>query len=399
MKHGWIEERKGARGISFRVRFWAPNADGVTVAKSRSYGAWTYGTKSKAESAAKAFLAEQVTKVRDGSYITPSTLTFAELVDMWLDSRDIEGKITSNTLGNYRSARRHLDAEAAAIPLQQLRSLHIQALYGRLRKAEIGPKTLQILDVVIRASLSQAVRWELIGRNPASAVRAPITEAKPIRYWTPEQAQHFLTVGCGDPVYGLAWRVALLTGMRAGELFALRWSDLDFDRKTISIHRTITKEGSRRFVVGERPKSPNSRRTIPMPDSCVDLLRHHRTRQLERRLQAGGNWETAHGDLVFDRGRGALAHSTFYRKAWARALRTVPDLPRITPHGLRHSVATAMLIQGIHPKVVAELLGDTVATVLKVYSHVTVETKIDAARALDAMFATPVPANTTTSTG
>lgn len=372
-KRGWIERRDGTRGASWRVRYWAPSATGELVPRSASFGERVYGTRRAAEDAAEAFLARMLTEVRAGTFIAPSSLTVHDLVDQWIRDREQEGRISGNTVHNYRQAIKHLRPSVAGVPVQQLKPMHLQTLYRQLRADGVGEGMLRQLHIVINGALAQAVQWEIVGRNVAQKVTKPAPQTPNIAYWTPDQASAFLAAEGDDPVYGVAWTLLVFTGMRCGELQALRWDDVDLVNASLRIARTATRTAAGKPVIGATTKTRNSRRTIPLPTACLDRLKAHRIAQREREL-AAPVWDRSNGDLVFTRADGrAVSHTTLgqaFRRAVART-----GLPPIKLHGLRHSVVTSLLLAGVHPKTAAELIGDSVAMVLKVYSHVTYDAK------------------------
>lgn len=384
-RQGWIEERTGTRGISIRCRYWAPNAAGELVPRSTSFPAWKHGGVKRARELATALLAKMLTDVGAGTYVAPVGTTLRELVEQWLTAR--EGQVADSTIYGYRSVCRHLDAKTGAIPIQRLTALDLQSLYGRLRAGGLSAAMVGLLHVVLNAALAQAVRWDLLARNPAAAVTKPERRPAPIRYWSPDESARFLAVHQDDPEHGALWQLALLTGMRRGELLALRWSDVDVARQTITIGRTLTRTRAGKLIVGTTTKTPNSLRTIRLPSPCLEPLRRHRVRQRERRL-AATDWSTEDGDLVFSRPNGRHLFPNILGAAFARAI-AAAGVPPITLHGMRHSFATGMLIAGMHPKVVAEILGDRVEVVLRVYSHVTEGQQHDAieqlARTIEAL--------------
>jgi integrase len=164
--------------------------------------------------------------------------------------------------------------------------------------------------------------------------------------------------------------------MRRGEVLGLRWRDVDFDDKSLSVTQTIT-TAHNDIVVGE-PKTPTGRRTIPLDAYTLARLDAHRHRQAEEREQAGSEWDVAH-DLVFPDETGRPLHPDRLRTAFERVVRR-SDLPAIRLQDLRHSYATLALKAGVHPKFVSERLGHaTVAITLDLYSHDT--TGLDAAAA------------------
>lgn len=386
-KHGWIESRTGARGTTYRVRYWSPNASGELIIKSTSFTEWKHGGKKKAESAARLHLADVMTKIAAGTYVLPSDVSLRQLVEQWIAGK--ETSLNEGTIYTYRSALKHLDPETSAIPIQQLKPMHLHALYGRLRTAGKGTTVTGILHVMINAALKQAVTWEMLARNPASAVPRPAPREPVIRYWSPEESLAFLKTEGGEP-YGMIWRLALLTGLRRGELLALRWTDLDFTRKTLTVMRTVTRDRTGKYLIGDRAKTRNSRRTIPLAASLIDPLKAHRSAQRAREL-AALSWSKADGDLVFTQDDGTLLPAGMITEAFAKAVKR-SGLPTITLHGCRHSFATTLLLAGVHPKTAADLLGDTVEMVLRIYSHVTPSAREDAITTLDELM-TDAPAS------
>ncbi|MCC6314844.1 MAG: site-specific integrase [Thermomicrobiales bacterium] len=347
------------------MNYFAPDAHGVEVRCSKSFSARAYGGARKAETAAKAFLAEHVTKVRDGSFVAPSSETVRDLIDRWLRTK--RGDLKHGSILNYEQALAHLPPSLATMRAQDARPAQFHDLYNELKEQGLTA-TVKQLHTIINAAYGLATRLGLVLANPVAHVRPNVTRRREIIYWTPEETARFLVAAEGDP-FAAAWWLLALTGMRVGECFALTWEDIDLTRGTVAITKTITRDPKGKWIVGATPKTQNSRRTIPLPPSCLDPLRRHRSEQAARRL-ASPVWDTTSGNLVFERGAGELTGQRVYTPRFA-AIVARTGLRRITPHGLRHSFATAMLLANVHPSVVAEILGDTVTTVLSVYSHVT----------------------------
>lgn len=391
MKHGWIEKREGDRGTTFRVRYWVSDPEGRPAARSRSFTERAHGSKREAEREAKLFLARTITEISDGVFVLPADMTLAQLVQQWISSK--EPSVRESTIRSYRAAAAHILPDVGAVPIQHLKPMHIQQLYRKLRDAGRGEPTMRLVHVVISSSLRQAVRWEIITRNPAASIAAPRPGSRSLRYWTPAQCVQFLDHEGADERHGVLWRLLIATGMRIGEALALTWEDIDFQRSTVRIRRTLTQDLKNRFVLGETTKSPNGQRTIPLTGSTLESLRHHRTAQRAREL-AAVMWTKQIGDFVFTRDDGQHLWPDAVRDAFARAVKR-SGLPTLTPHGLRHSFATSLMLSGVHVRVAADLLGDTPEVVLRVYSHVTVDAGQSAIEAVEA--AMLVAANTTTS--
>ncbi len=244
--------------------------------------------------------------------------------------------------------------------------------------ARIRPHVSVDIHRLLRAALQQAVRWQLLARNPADAVdppRPPKTEMKAL---TEAETAALLRVAEMSNLY-LPILVAVVTGLRRGELLGLRWSDIEFGTGETSVQRTLeqTSEGLR----FKEPKTQKASRTVTIPAIAVDALKAHKVHQAERRLMLGPAYED-HG-LVFARDDGSPWPPDTFSTAFAVLIRR-SSLPHVRFHDLRHSHASQLLRQGVHPKVVSERLGhSSVKTTLDIYSHVVPGMQHDAAVGID----------------
>ena len=169
--------------------------------------------------------------------------------------------------------------------------------------------------------------------------------------------------------------------MRMGELLALSWRDVDLEGATLQVKATLqrTRDG---FTFAE-PKPARSRRQVALTIAAVASLKRHRVVQAEERLRLGIAWEE--NDLVFANEVGRPIEAANLRNRYFWRLLERAGLPRIRFHDLRHTAATLMLGQGVHPKVVSEMLGHSqISITLDLYSHVTPTMQREAAEAMDA---------------
>jgi integrase len=174
---------------------------------------------------------------------------------------------------------------------------------------------------------------------------------------TAAEASRFLAAAKCDRLYAM-YVLAITTGMRQGELFALQWGDIDFEAKTLSVRRTIT---AKRGI--KEPKTAKGKRRIDLPAMAVQALNNHRKQQL-----AGG---FAASSWVFcDTRGGLLCRHNVLSRSFGPILKAA-NVPAIRFHDLRHTAATLMLAEGINPRLVSEVLGHAkVAFTLDVYGHV-----------------------------
>jgi integrase len=177
--------------------------------------------------------------------------------------------------------------------------------------------------------------------------------------------------------------LALVTGMRKGELLGLHWHDIDFNTGSLQVKRTVSRVGKFGLVVSE-PKSARSRRKIVLPTFVLEILKQHRAYQKILRLQAIPLWKE--GDIVFSNIYGGYVEPANLHEHFKSILKKA-GLPDIRFHDLRHSAATILLEMGVHPKVVQELLGHSnISTTIDIYSHVLPSMQQEAANKLDELF-------------
>ena len=316
-------------------------------------------------------------ELRTGTYLEPSTLTLGEYLERWLVAT--EPRVRPQTMRSYRRVcRERLGPALGHVPLAALSPIHIQECYADRLATGLSPTTVRLYHSVLHRALKQAVRWRLIPSNPAGAVDVPARAHVEMRTWSAEQARTFLAATADHRLAAL-WRLALLTGMRQGEILALTWDDVDLERGTLSVRRTVI-DGHDRREFGPT-KTNAGKRQIALPASCVEALRAHRARQLRERLAAGPAWQDQ--GLVFPRYDGDVYPPRTLHKYYGQIVRRA-ELPYIRFHDLRHTSATLSLALGEHPKIVQERLGhSSIKMTLDRYSHVSMGMQRQAADRLD----------------
>lgn len=331
-------------------------------------------------------LAKLLADLARGTYIEPGKLTVGEYLEKWLADY-ARVNVSAKTLERYEGiVRQHLIPNLGSYPISKLQPLHIQEYYsralrgGRLdgRPGTLSPTTVLHHHRVLREALAQAVRWQIIPRNPADAVEPPRPAKKEMQVLTAEQIVRVLEAARGTYLY-IPILLATATGMRRGEILALRWQDVDLAAGTISVVRSL--EQTKAGLSFKEPKTARSRRVVVLPTFAVEALRKHRIRQVEQRLQVGPAWQD-HG-LVCCREDGTPIRPDSITVLYKAVLRRA-GVPRVRFHDLRHSHATLLLGQGVHPKVVSERLGHSqIAVTMDLYSHVSLPMQQEAVQKLD----------------
>jgi integrase len=355
--------------MRYRIKWETTGPDG----KRRHHSA-TRSTKKEAES----FLVQQLTDIAAGTFVQPTKDTVATFLAHWLETS--RPSLAESTAYAYACViRNRINPHLGATLLSHLDQMRIQHCYAQLTAAGYSAESVKSAHTILHSALRQAVAWRLLPRNPADGVRLPASRRKAPVTWTAEEAASFLAATQGHQ-HATLWRLALDSGMRIGELLALAWQDIDLERATVAIRRTLT-HSPPGFRIGEFPKTASSRRSVVIGSATLSALRAYRARQAERRLALGGTWVDL--GLVFDRGNGTPHHPGTIREAFDRAVRSA-GVARIPFHGMRHTTATLMLAAGIHPKIVQERLGHaSIQMTLDRYSHVSITMQHDAAATLD----------------
>jgi integrase len=336
-----------------------------------------YG-RTRQEVAAK--LAKAMTDRDGGIELDPSNVTVSEYLQRWLND-SVKGSVRPITFESYeRLVRVHVVPALGRVKLKALSPAHLQALYRDRLDAGLSPSTVQRLHAVIHRALKQALRWGLVLRNVSEVVDPPKAQRKEIRPLTPEQVRTLLRTAEEDRL-GPLYALAITTGLRQGELFGLRWEDVDLEAGRLSVRQTLTTpKGGRRLGP---PKRSKSRRSVKLTAGAVKALRDHRERQLEEREKLAELWQDH--DFVFTTQVGTpLNRHNFFRRCYKPLLEEA-GLPRsVRFHDLRHTCATLLLSKNVNPKIVQELLGHAnISQTMDTYSHMLPDMQDRAASAMD----------------
>ncbi len=285
-------------------------------------------------------------------------LTTAHFLCDWLQSA--RPSLRSSTYDRYEQiVRLHALPALGRIPLARLTPQHLQRLYAEKLAAGLSPRS--------------------VPRNVADLVTPPRGQRLQMSCLSPEQARTLLAVASGDRLEAV-YALAVTTGMRRGEILALQWKNVDLETGSLQVVGTLqrTKEG---LSIAE-PKTDKSRRQVALSATAVQALRKHRAAQASQRLLLGAAWQDF--DLVFSNDVGGpMEPANLIRRSFQPLLKRA-GLPQIRFHDLRHTAATLMLSQSIHPKIVSEMLGHSQVNItLDLYSHVTPTLQRQAATAVD----------------
>lgn len=327
------------------------------------------GFKTKKD--AQRALVEVESDLFKGTYVEPSKLLFKDYLSDWM--KDKRHSISSQTVAVSESyLRTHIIPLLGDIPMSKLTSLAIQRFITELKDKGLADSTVKRIYNIVNTSLYKAEKMLIIPKNVAALVDKPKVRKGEIRVWDVDEVRQFLDLAKGSRYY-VAFHLAVATGMRQGEILGLRWKDIDFFNKTVSIRQTLSHDG-KELLAGA--KTSSSVRSIAIDDETVAALQKHREEKLK-----SGNVNNNLG-LVICTSTGNQTLPRSLSKVWD-TLRNKSNLPKIKFHDLRHTHASLLLKQNVHPKIVSERLGhSSIQMTLDTYSHLLPNMQQDAAKEL-----------------
>ena len=298
----------------------------------------------------------------------PARMRLGEYLRQWLRDYAEDGVRARTTQGYATIINRHLIPKLGGVRLGELTASHIQAYQAKaLREGRVdgrgglSPQTVRHHRTLLSVTLNQAVKWELVSRNVAQAVRAPRVRKREPRFLTIDEIERLLSAARDTPYY-TAIHLALYSGLRRSELCGLRWQDVDLDRGELSVAQTMIRLNGRGIVL-EEPKRGASRRSIALSEAPIRVLRDHKPA------------ENSRGDLVLNLLPDTLSHG----------LMDIVEAAGldVSLHDLRHTHASLMIRAGVPMKVVQERLGHaSILTTMDLYAHIMPGMQEDAARKL-----------------
>ena len=344
------------------------------------------GTKKEAERR----LSDLLHQLDTGTFMKPGKTTLGEFLERWLKDYAWPNLAPRTAEGYETIVRRHLIPHLGNISITHLKPEHLQKYYSEMLSSGrcgsscgLSAQTVRHHHTALHKALQTAVEWGLLSRNIADAISAPRAERPEMQTWGEEEVTRFLEAAKPTPYYAIFY-TALFTGMRRSELLALRWQDVNFMLSQVYVSRSLHQLRDGKFIF-RSPKTAKGRRMVALPPSAILVLSAHYEKQKLERALLGGKPLTA-DDLVFSTLEGKPLRPNTVTRAWT-IIAARAGLRVIRLHDARHTHASLMLKQGIHPKIVQERLGhSTIAITLDTYSHVSPGLQEAAAKRFDEVF-------------
>lgn len=327
--------------------------------------------------------ARLISAMKGGTYLEPDKTTLAAFLDRWIDH--IKAHVSPRSHERYADlARKNIVPLLGGVMLNKLRPAQIAEAYAtalatgrRDGKGGLSPRTVHHMHRILKQALGQAVKWEILNRNPCDAVDPPKVERTAMQTFDLPQTAELIDA-LRDTRMLMPALLAVLCGLRRGEIAALRWRAIDVAAGQLAVVESAeeTKDGVRY----KEPKSGRAR-TVALSSTMTEELKAYRARQAQELLKlgvrlSGDNFVVAQADA-------SPLKPTSITHEWVRLLGQT-SLPRIRFHDLRHAHATHMLVSGVHPKIASERLGHSkVGITLDLYSHVLPNMQADAVAQVD----------------
>lgn len=328
------------------------------------------------ESVKEKLRTEQARRQPEGA---DSRISVGQWLDRWLESVKVNPTLRPATYRLYKNTvELHIKPHLENIKLDKLSKVNVYDMLDRVKpKKGKGDRTKQMVHSTLHRALQVALKRDVVDRNVVTLVDKPTAQKKAkIILRTSQELQAFRRAASGS-VYGTLYITALDTGLRLGELTALKWDSLDLPRGLLHVRATLTVDHDGRLVASE-PKTVSSVRTVKLAKNTTELLRQHQKDQLASHLGLTA-WLFPNAD------GGPLRKDGLLRQHLAEVA-TTAGVPGLTFHGLRHSHATMLASLGVHPKVVQERLGHSTSRMtVDVYTHATTAMQDTAIAALDSL--------------
>src|SRR3569833_1178837 len=338
----------------------------------------------------------ELERKRDSGTISPASApTVADWLEHWLTTI-APRRVRQRTLESYESAvRKHLIPGIGRLRIDRLRPEHLDQLYTALLDAGYSPATVLRHHRILSRALTVAVQRGHVPRNVAALVDPPAQRSSDLATALSLEDAQAVLQAAAHVRNSARWTVARALGLRQSESLALQWKDIDLLANTLTVRRSIHRVRGGGLIY-EEPKSKRSHRTLALPLPLVAELHRHTAAPLGEQVLAGSEWQDE--DLVFAQPNGRPIDKKTDYDDWTRLLQSA-RVRHVRLHDGRHTAATLLLTENVHPRVVMELLGHSqMRTTMDIYSHVMPALAREAADRMGAVLLTSKAGLTATTT-
>jgi integrase len=336
-------------------------------------------------------LAKFQTEVEAGEYIAPNKMTFASFVEQWQDNFAKE-RYSPLTLKTYQHhLNNHIIPVIGHLHLDQIKTMNLVAMMNELKKPEarkdgrggtLSGRTREYIYDVMQSVFNKAQGWNLIKENPLKGVDRPEVVKVEQRFYEESEAREVIAALYMEQ---RKWRLyclgAMIGGFRRGELLALEWTDIDFEKQIIRIDESISLTENGKAIIGDPKKG--SKGEVDMPTWFMEELKEHYHEWKVNRIKVGDKWQGEDRHYVFHGGLGKPHYHT-YPTVWWKTFIKRHGLKYIRLHDLRHTSATLLIEEGVSLKAIQKRLRHSqFSTTADLYAHVTKKLSQDTAEKFD----------------
>ncbi len=348
---------------------------------------------SAAKSECQEWIRKMLDKIDRGLDFEGSKKTLNQFLPDWLNNN--QASLRPKTADQYkRIIEKHILPHIGEVKLKDLRLDYLEEFYASLLTAGVGVRTVRLVHGVLHRSLEKAVRYGLVMRNPVQGASLPRYRHAEMMVLDETQVSQLLVsvIGCRNEAL---YHLAVTTGMRQGEIFGLKWSDLQWVSGRLYVQRQVQQVRGKTWDTVE-PKTRSGKRVIKLGEGTLQKLREHKERQEVERKVAGDLWQDL--DFIFSSSVGTPIDASNLRLDFHKVLDRA-GLPKIRFHDLRHTAASLMLNHGVPVIVVSKMLGHSKPSItMDIYGHLYNEMQDEAAKLMDELV-TPVLVNLDEKTG
>lgn len=314
---------------------------------------------------AERFLTEKLSELDNGVYDNVKEMYLNDFLEYWYKEHCLKKLAVSTYEGYKRYIDKYIIPYFGKIKMNNIKPLNVQSFYSYCSEKGLNGTSITQIHRILHSAFKQAVKWQIISKNVIDNVEPPKKEKFIALVLNKEQVKQLLEVAkstdCYIPTY-----IAIATGMRRGEILALTWNDINFEKRTITVSKTLspTKNG----LIVTKPKTLKSNRMISVPPTLIECLIEHKNKQdyIKNLLKES----YVDNNLVICTNNGNYFSPTKLNHGFQRLLKN-NNLPPVRFHDLRHTHASLLISQDVHPKLISERLGhSTIGITMNLYSHV-----------------------------
>lgn len=343
---------------------------------------YVYG-KSRAEVNEK--MNQKQNDVNKGIHVDAKTITVSQWVYDFLETYK-KNVVTEGTyVGYVKSVKNHVDDSIGYYYLSEISNMKVQELYNNLAKKALSAQSIKNVHDIINPAFKKAVSLNLMQKNPCDFTIRPTIQKPQLNVLSYEQQVKLMNSLDPTVMEEVCILIAMSTGLRIGEILALTWDDIDFDKLKINVSKSVKRtalinpdeDGNRTKLIIKEPKTVSSVRTVPISNNLLGILLTYKE-AYENELSPAFIKKYCNRLFYNINHKDGLSDNTRFTNRLKMKLKE-NGIPEIRFHDLRHSFTTRLLESNVHPKIASTILGHSSAKItLDVYSHVSKEQQLDA---------------------